>query len=270
MEKLEHRWRELRHLDELAAQDSMIHKLHPAIKLLTTLAFIATVASFAKYEITGIIPLAFYPILLIALSNIPAGLLIRRVLIAMPFVIFIGLFNPFFDQTTLINLGPLPVSGGMVSFASIIIRLVLSILAALILIATTGIDAICGTLSAIGVPRIMATQILFVYRYLHVLAEEVIKTIRAYSLRAPFSTGVSCRAWGSLTGLLLFRAVDRAQRIYRAMLCRGFDGEVRIVRVWRLRKNDIAFFLAWLLFFAAVRSINVPQWLGSVFLRGCR
>lgn len=268
MNKIEHRWLELRYLDELATRESIIHGLHPTIKLLTTLIFIITVASFSKYEIAGLIPMAFYPVLLISLSDTPAGVMVKRVLITMPFVILIGIFNPLLDQAILMQIGPVPVSGGIVSFVSILIRFTLSVLAALILIATTGMSAIGGALSSLGVPRILVTQILFVYRYLHVLVEETMKTVRAYSLRSSQSEGVAFRAWGSLAGLLLLRAIDRAQRIYQAMVCRGFDGNVRISRCWQVKKRDIAFLVVWLSFFAAVRSINIPQWLGTALLGG--
>lgn len=268
MNRIEHRWRELRLLDELAAKETIIHKLHPTIKLLTTLIFIATIASFSKYEMAGFFPMVLYPISLISLSNIPVRVLAKRVFITMPFVIFIGIFNPFFDQATLFMIGSVPVSGGIVSFVSILIRFVLSVLAALILIATTGMDAICAALSNLGVPRILVTQISFVHRYLYVLIEEVMKTIRAYSLRAPFSKGVTFKAWGSLIGLLLLRAIDRAQRIYQAMVLRGFDGEVRIIRTWQITKADIAFLLVWISIFAAARFINIPLWLGTALLGG--
>lgn len=268
MNKIEHRRLELRYFDELASRKSVVHTLHPTIKLLTTLVFIAVVASFSKYEIAGLIPMFFYPFLVIGLGNIPIGMIVKRVLFTLPFVLLIGIFNPLFDQAILVQIGPVPISGGVVSFVSIIIRFTLSVVAALLLIATTGIDAICGALFSLGVPRVVVTQILFVYRYLYVLTEEVMKTICAYSLRSPQSDGVAFKAWGSLVGVLLLRAIDRAQRIYQAMLCRGFDGEVRIVRSWQLGKWDIAFLLVWLSFFLIARSFNISEWLGTALLGG--
>lgn len=268
MHNIEHRWLELRHLDELAAQQTAIHELHPTIKLLTTLIFIITVASFSKYEIASLLPMFFYPIALMSVGNIPVRLLANRVMIMMPFILFIGILNPFFDQATMLTLGSIPISGGVVSFISILLRFILSVLAALILIATTGMDSICMALSSLGVPRILVTEISFVYRYVHVLIEEVTKTVRSYSLRSPYSKGIEFQTWGSLIGLLLLRAIDRAQRIYQAMVCRGFDGEVRLIKSRQLRKKEIVFLLAWSSFFAAARTVNIPHLLGSVLLGG--
>lgn len=268
MNKLENRWLELRSLDELTNGDSVIHRLNPVVKLITTLAFLVIVASFSKYDLAGLIPLIFYPVLLISLAGLPAGMLAKRTLLALPFVVFVGIFNPILDQTTLMHVGPLAISGGVVSFCSIMIRFTLTVLAALILVATTGIDAICGALSKLRVPHVVVVQILFLYRYLYVFIEEVGKTIRAHSLRSPYSSGIKFRVWGSFVGLLLLRTLDRAQRIYHAMLCRGFDGQLRILRSWRLTKSDFIFLFSWLIFFLAARIINIPQWLGTLVTGG--
>jgi len=268
MNKIEQRWLELRHFDELATRDSIVHRIHPSAKLITTLVFLAVVASFSKYELAGLIPMFFYPVFLISLGNIPLDMIIKRLLLTMPFVVFIGIFNPLLDQTTVMYFGPFAMSGGLVSFISILIRFTLSVLAALILVATTRVDAICAALSNLKVPRVVVTQILFMYRYLHVLIEEVIKTIRAHSLRSPQSDGIKFRVWGSLAGLLLLRTMDRAQRIYQAMLCRGFNGEVRIARSWKAQNSDFVFLITWLIFFAVVRSINIPQWIGMMLMGG--
>lgn len=268
MSRIEHRWLELRHFDELAAGDTVIHRLHPAIKLSTTLLFIAIIASFSKYELVNLIPMVLYLAFLIGLGDIPMVMLAKRVLLTVPFVIFIGIFNPLLDQTIYTYVGPFAVSGGVVSFVSIIVRFILSVTATLILVATTSMDAIGLALSSLKVPRIIVIQILFMYRYIYVLIEEVTKTMRAHSLRAPYSSGIGFRVWGSLIGLLLLRTLDRAQRIYRAMLCRGFDGQVRIMRSWKVRKWDVAFLLAWTSFFVIVRVINIPHLLGTLLMGG--
>ncbi|MDD4600688.1 Energy-coupling factor transporter transmembrane protein EcfT [bioreactor metagenome] len=268
MNKIEHRWLELRHFDELAAQDSLIHQLHPGVKVVTTLLFIVMVASFSKYELVGLFPMFIYPAFLIGLGNIPVAILLKRVLLTLPFVLFIGIFNPFLDQATYAYIGSFAVSGGLISFISILLRFTLSVSATLLLVATTSMDAIGLALSKLRVPRIIVIQILFMYRYIYVLIEEVMKTIRAHSLRAPYRNGVGFKVWGSLVGLLLLRTLDRAQRIYQAMMCRGFDGQVRIMRSWKIRTGDIAFLVVWTVFFVLVRLVNIPHWLGRMLLGG--
>ena len=57
----------IRFLDELAEKQTVIHKIHPLAKLLTTMIYLIVVVSFGKYEISGLLPLVFYPVIIIAL-----------------------------------------------------------------------------------------------------------------------------------------------------------------------------------------------------------
>ena len=106
------------------------------------------------------------------------------------------------------------------------------------------------------------------YRYLYVLLEEFIRTVRAHSLRSFQGGGIGFKVWGSLLGQLLLRTIDRAQRIYQAMLCRGFDGEIRLLRYNKLVAADIIYFFGWSAFFIAVRLVNIPQRLGALLIGG--
>lgn len=268
MVKLESNWLDLRTLDELALQKTPIHQLGAGTKLGTTLAFIMVVASFSRYEVTGLIPCVFYPIVLITLGRLPYQLLLKRLLLVAPVILFIGLFNPLFDRVPVAAVGPLVVTGGWISFLSISVKLILTITAALILIATTGIHAICSTLYRLGVPQPLVVQILFMYRYIHVLLEEVLKTLQAYQLRSCHNSGIGYQAWGSLLGQLLLRTIARAQRIYQAMLCRGYDGHIILETTAARKKPDLLYFAGWLLFFSLCRLVNLPQWLGTFITGG--
>jgi cobalt/nickel transport system permease protein len=266
MINLQARWLNLRQLDELAAQDTVIHRLHPCAKLLTTAVFLIVVASFSKYEVLGLLPFFLYPITLLSLADLPYAVLLKRVLLAIPFVFFVGIFNPLFDQTPFLQIGPLLISGGWISFISILLRFILAVTAALLLIATTGMDGIGAALLRLKVPRVFVVQLLFMYRYLYVLLEEVSRTLLAHSLRSFRDSGLRFRVWGSLLGQLLLRTIDRAQRIYQAMLCRGFDGEIRLLRHQPFALGDLAYLSGWVFFFLVARSYNIPQWLGTLLM----
>jgi cobalt/nickel transport system permease protein len=72
------------------------------------------------------------------------------------------------------------------------------------------------------------------------------------------------KVFGQMAGQLLLRTLDRAQRIHLAMLCRGFDGEIRMLRPMRIGAPEIAFFLGWSSLFLTFRLINLPLWLGHL------
>lgn len=264
MNTFEQRWSELRHLDELAAGSTAIHHLHPGIKLVTLLVFLVVTASFPKYETVSMLPLFVFPVVLISLGNVPWGLIAKRLLWGLPFVLFIGLFNPLFDQTPMPLFGATTVSGGVMSFISILLRFCLAVLAVLALIATTGVDALGAAMRGLKIPQVVVIQFLFMYRYLYVLMDEMARTLRAHALRSPNQKGVRLKTWGSLSGLLLMRTLDRAERIHQAMLCRGFDGEIRLSRTTGIRPADWGFLTAWTALFLIVRMNNIPQWLGAL------
>jgi cobalt/nickel transport system permease protein len=269
MIKIESNWMDLRQLDELAVQETFVHRLDPCIKLCTTLLFVIIVTSFSKYEITGLFPLLFYPVVLMALGNLPYSHLLKRLILIAPFVLFIGLFNPLFDRDPVVRIGAVFISGGWVSFLSITIKLALTVTSALILVATTGMNSICAALFRLGVPKPLVVQMLFMYRYLHVLIEEFIRTMQAYRLRSFHAgEGIRYKAWGSLLGQLLIRTMDRAQRIYQSMLCRGFDGEIRLAHTGNIQTKDGLYLAGWTGFFLLCRFMNIPQVLGRLLTGG--
>lgn len=264
MAKIESSFMDVGYLDTLSYQGTCIHQLDPRIKLLTTLVFSICVVSFDKYQITGLLPFVIYPVVLIALGNLPLVYLLKKILLAAPFAFFIGVFNPIFDRTILVQLGPVAISSGWVSFLSIMIRFALTVSAVLILVASTGFNSVCMAVEKMGAPRSFAVQLLFLYRYIFVLADEAARMVRARSLRAFGGGGMGLRVFTSMIGQLLLRTLDRAQRIHLAMRCRGFDGEFRVVRPWKIRGRDAGFLLGWSALFVAMRLCDVPQWIGHV------
>lgn len=255
---------DLTRFDTLSRLDTPIHRLDPRIKVLTTMFFIVAVVSFDKYRLSPLLPFVLYPVVLIALGNLPLSYLAGKVFLALPFAFFVGIFNPFFDREVLVRFGPMGVSGGWISFASILIRFALTVTAALALVATTGMYDLCRALERLGVPRAFTVQLLFLYRYLFVLVDEGSRMHRARSLRTFGNRGTGLRVYTHMIGQLLLRTLDRAQRIHAAMLCRGFDGEIRLSRVSSINKRDIWFFCGWCAAFALMRMYDLPAWAGKI------
>ncbi|MBE0599007.1 MAG: cobalt ECF transporter T component CbiQ [Desulfuromonadales bacterium] len=253
-------------LDRLASGDSWLHRLDPRAKLVTTFIFILTVVSFGKYEIAPLLPFFLYPAVLLALGDLPVGYLARKLLWVAPFALLVGLFNPLLDRQVLLQLGTLEISGGWLSLGSILLRFLLTVSAALILIASTGLSAVCMALERLGAPRIFALQLLLLYRYLFVLVDEAGRLVRARALRTFDGRGGGLRPFGNLIGQLLLRALDRAQRLHLAMLCRGFTGEIHRLRPLRIGWGEVAFVLGWSALFVLFRLVPLPRLLGALIL----
>ncbi len=263
MNKTGSRFIDIGFMDTLAAGDSPLHRLDPRAKLVTTLIFMTTVISFDKYTLSALIPFFIFPVIQVSIGGLPPGFLLRKVLLVLPFAILIGIFNPFLDREILVRIGALQISGGWLSFVSILMRSLLTVAAALILIAVTGFGAVCSALSRLGVPKPFVVQLMFLYRYLFVLTDEGVRMKRAITLRSYGSGKLGFKTFASVVGNLLLRTLDRAQRIHQAMYCRAFDGEIRLMRPLRFGKSERMYVAGWSLLFVLMRFFNVSRMLGE-------
>jgi len=250
------------YMDELARKNNFLCNLDPRAKLITAIIFIASVVSFDKYKISALIPFFIYPITLIAVGDLPARYLLKKILIASPFAIMVGIFNPIFDKQILIEIAGLNISGGWISYLSIMIRFFLTVSAALILISTTGFNSVCLALEKLKTPKPFVLQLMFLYRYIFLLVNEAMRMIRAISLRSFGKRTLTIKMFTQLLGRLLLRCADRANRIHLAMLSRGFNGSVKLIQNKKIGFSEIFFILGWCAFFIFVRFYNISTNLG--------
>ena len=265
MDKINHALDEFREMDALAAQDYPIHRMHPLVKLLITLAYILCVVSFHKYQLSALAVMVLFPILMFQLSGIPVRTCFYKLRIVLPLVCAVGLLNPFYDRTPLLQLGNITVSGGVVSMITLLLKGVFALMASFLLIATTPMDSLCAALRKLHVPSLLVTLLLLTYRYVAVMLREGSVMSDAYHLRAPSQKGIHISAWGSFLGQLLLRSMDRAEDLYESMQLRGFRGEFYYAEVPRCTAGAVAFALGCAAFFAAARCWDLPQLLGNLF-----
>lgn len=187
-------------MDALAAGDSPAHRLSPLSKLLVTIAYIACVVSYGKYALSSMIAMLLYPVVMFQVSGIPVRTCFYKLRVALPLVLAVGLFNPLFDQAPLLALGGVAVSGGVVSMLTLMAKGTLCLMASFLLMATTGIDALCAALRKLHVPGMLVTLLLLTYRYVGVMTRELGVMTDAYHLRAPGQKGIHRSAWGSFLG----------------------------------------------------------------------
>jgi cobalt/nickel transport system permease protein len=226
-------------LDLLSYKDTAIHRLDPRTKVIVALAFIITIVSFPKYEISGLIPFFLFPVVVFALGDIPVWIILKKTLLVSVFAVFIGLFNPLLDTKVVFYFGGFPVTGGWISFFSISLKFILTMSAVLLLISTTSFPGISCALGKLGVPTIFIAQLLFLYRYLFVLLEEMMRMARARDVRSFGREGHGIRVFIHIIGTLFIRTMERAERIYHAMLSRGFSGNMPSIGIYRFAPSDV-------------------------------
>ena len=267
MEKLTNARLELREMDDLAAAESPVHRLNPLCKLLVTVFYIVTVVSFPKYDLSGLVVMVLYPVVLFQAAGIPVSLCFHKLRFVLPLVCAVGLVNPFLDHTPLIPLGTVTISGGVVSMITLMLKGVFSLMASFLLIATTSIDTLCAALRMLHVPDILTTLLLLTYRYIGVMIDEVSIMTEGYALRAPGQKGIHISAWGSFLGQLLLRSMDRAEALYQSMMLRGFRGAYYYAEVPPCGASGIVYVIVCVGAFLCARWVNLPVLLGSLFVR---
>ena len=267
MNKMEKALHELSEMDELAVQSSPIHSLCPTAKLLTAIAYILTVVSFNKYDLSGLSVMLLYPVLLFQLSGIPVRTCFYKLRIVLPLVMAVGLFNPIFDRAPMLYLGTVAVSGGVISMLSLMLKGLLCLMVSFLLMATTPIDSLCAALRRLHVPKLLVTLLLLTYRYVGVMTEELAVMTDAYHLRAPGQKGIQFSAWGSFLGQLLLRSMDRAQELYSSMLLRGYHEHFHYVDFKSFGWADAAYTVGCTAVFLLLRCVNVAQLLGAQIVR---
>ena len=214
---------ELRALENLAAGKTAIHGLHPLAKLVSAFVYIVFVASFGRYDFVRLAPYLFYPFVMMALAELPYKLLLSRVLIALPFCLFAGLSNVMFDKAAAFSIGGVTISLGVLSLATILLKMYLCVMAALLLVATTPFAELTAQLRRLHVPMVFVMVFEMTFRYIIVLLEEALSMTIAYKLRSGNKKALDMRHMGSFAGQLLLRGFDRADRVHAAMRCRGFS-----------------------------------------------
>lgn len=248
---LENALANLGQMDTLSRQNTYIHRLDARVKIISIFVFLIILISTPKYDLISPCVLGLFPLFLLQVGQVPFSYTASRVVWGMPILLGIGIANPWLD-TDIITIAHVTMSAGWLSLVSILLRGVFAIASVIALMATTGIWPLGQAFSQMGVPSIIVLQLILVYRYLFVLMEESLHIIRAYQARAVSHQFPPITVYVALLGNLLLRTLDRGQRIYYAMLARGFTGEILAAPQRQWNKQDWEFLTISLLLFAVL------------------
>ena len=222
--------------------------------------------TFAHFRGAVLMHEVLYPVILYQIAGIRISDCFYRLRMVLPLVCMVGLANPFLDTKVLLYLGTVPVTGGIISMLTLMLKGVFSLMTSFLLIATTSIDSLCAGLRKLHIPAILTTLLLLTYRYIGLMIEQVSIMTESYSLRAPNQKGIHFSAWGSFLGQLLLRSQDRAQELYESMLLRGFTGAFHYAQIPNAQIKDYLFCLGSFALLAAARFYNLPELLGRILM----
>lgn len=237
-------------LDQYSEGNSLIHRLDPRTKLITTLFFILVVVltPVSRWQ-----AFALYFVLvatLIIISRVPVLYVLKRSLVIIPFVVLIAIFIPFFKEGEVagsynIWIWELTVThSGIQVFLNILAKAWLSILSLILLTATTGFSHLLRGMEQLRLPRVMVMILSFMYRYIFVLVDEVMRMRQARDSRNLGGGRLrQIRTVGNMVGTLFIRSYERGERVYAAMVSRGFDGQTRPLEKPGFGQRDFLFVL---------------------------
>lgn len=234
------------------------------LQLIVTLLYLVTVLSVPLVDPGMLIWMFAYPIIMSGASGTGYGRVLAKSLWVLPFAAMIGIFNPILDHSPGWHIGSTTVSEGWVTFLSICLRGLLAVQGVLVLIYSTGFYAICTALQRMGLPCVLTTQLLMVYRYISVLLQESLSMSRARAARGFGRRNYPLRLWGVMVGQLLLRSVERARRVHNAMLARGFNGALPAQKPRPLHITDILYLICWTAVFALLRFADISGFLGQL------
>ncbi|MGN9793510.1 cobalt ECF transporter T component CbiQ [Streptomyces sp. OZ13] len=209
---------------------SPVHALPAHCKLLAVLGFVLVVVSTPREAVWAF---GLYAVLLgtaAAVARIPAGFLLRRLLIEIPFVAF-ALLMPFVvpgEQTEVLGIS-LSVPGLWGAW-NILAKGTLGVAASVILASTTELRSLLLGLQRLRLPSLLVQIASFMIRYGDVIADEMRRMSIARRSRGFEARGV--RHWGVLAksaGALFIRSYERGERVHLAMVSRGYTGTMPVL-----------------------------------------
>lgn len=235
-------------LDHHSAIESPIHHLDARAKIIVFFTFILVGVSSppTSFFLFGLLAMGLAGIALLA--RLPLGHLAKKILVILPFLFIVTLSIPFMKKDAVgggynLGLGDLTVSkSGLWILWNVVIKSSLSIFSMILLSSTTSFPQLVKGMERLGFPRIFMILTSFMYRYSFILIDEMHRMRRARDSR---SFG-GRRFWqstviGHMVGTLFLRSFHRGERVYLAMLSRGYQGTMPETTAGRFGPGEFLF-----------------------------
>ena len=238
-------------LDTYRSRISLVHRLDARVKLLLAVLFVIATALTPDGAWLAFSLMAGLLFVVIVISRLGLGFVQLRAMMAVPFAlaavtVIFSTPGQALLSTRVVGWDVIVTDSGLVRFASILLRSWLSVQVAVVLTASTRFPSILRAMRSLRVPTVLVSIAGFAYRYAFVIGDEALRMMRARASRSGAagergggSVFWRARVTGAMVGSLFLRSIERSERIYCAMLARGYDGEVRSLHPPILRYRDV-------------------------------
>jgi cobalt/nickel transport system permease protein len=221
-------------IESVAAGDSPVHRLDPRVKIagligLTVVAVTLPVGSWTALAVVfGVL------VVLVAVARLPGRHVLRRMNVEVPFLLSAAVL-------------PFTADDGLRLAGTVASKITIGVLAMIVLSSTTPFPMLLRGFELLRAPRLLVAIVAFMWRYLHVLGEEVTRMKVAREARGYSASWLwQATSTGPLIASLFVRALERGERVYLAMISRGYTGALPALGGDQLvlRTTDLGFLTA--------------------------
>jgi cobalt/nickel transport system permease protein len=222
---------------------SPIHRLDPRAKIVGFAGITVVAVSTPLHAWPAFAACALALAAIAARARIGPGIIWSRARVILPLVIFVAVFVPFVRGGPQVQVGPFSLSeAGLATFALVSAKATIGTVSAVLLGATTSFPDVLHGLERMRAPRLLTLIAAFMYRYLFVIADEARRMRAALAARGYRPRhAIQAAAIGRVVTALFLRSYDRGERVYLAMLARGYQGAMPRLSALALRRVDVLF-----------------------------
>ena len=243
------------HLEEFADGSSALHRMDPRVKFLTAGPLLVLTA--LSVGLRGPAFALLVAVVLAVVAELDLKKLLERLIVVNAFVLVVWMFLPFSQPgETVFSFGQITASReGLIFALQITLKTNAIVLATIAVFGTTEAMSLAHALVHLRAPVKLVYLFFFFYRYVSVLHEEYTRLREAMRVRC-FMARPGMHTYGTfanLIGMLIVRSFERSERIYEAMLLRGFHGHFPVIGHFHLHRVDYVMGILLL-----IASIGVP------------
>jgi cobalt/nickel transport system permease protein len=229
--------------EPFAVGNSFVHRIDPRIRITAATVFSVIVALSSQFP--AMASALGVSLVLITCAKLPAREVVKQITIVNTFIILLWLILPLtFQGPVAFTIGPIKVyRPGIMMSAQITLKSNAILLVLMALIATMAFSTLGWALSRLHVPDKIIHLLLMTYRYVFVIEQEYQRLIRAARIRGfqPKTNLHTYKTYAYIVGMLFVRSALRADRVHKAMLCRGFKRKFYCLYEFSTGKKELRF-----------------------------
>jgi cobalt/nickel transport system permease protein len=245
--------------ESFAVGTSMVHRLDPRLRIVFAAVFSFLVA-FSK-QFPTLIAALIVSMALVYMSAVELSEVARRLKIVNLFNLIVWAILPLtYEGEPVFHIWRLAGSReGIVLSAQITFKSNAILMAFIAVVATMSLATLGHALNRLRVPNKIVYLLLMAYRYVFVIEQEYTRLSRAARVRgfSPKTDLHTYKTFAYMLGMLLVRAMARADRVYQAMLCRGFKGKFYCIHTFRFARLDVVWTC---LMLATIIMLGIFEW----------